>query len=768
MPPPNIRVLTAAVAVLLVACIAPPASAQIVGFNVVGVTSVEYAGGVAQLETQTEHTLRVFGTGLVDGDDVHFTPSDCGTSLFPTTLADADGTSATLTVSFDEQFGLSDLFFCVNDVLQGTAPEVTVSPFVPSDDDPLIPTGATIVILIVLLLLSGTFSGLNLGLMALDVRELQIFMDAGDEEEKKNAKTILPLRKRGNLLLCTILLGNVLVNSTLTILLDGLAGGIVAVIGSTAGIVVFGEIVPQAICSRHGLWIGAHTIWMTRVFVLITFPIAYPISKVLDLVLGEEVGNVYQRRQLLQLIRLQSADTDLGDQEIEILQGALTYKEKTVEEVMTKIEDVFMLSSGCVLDFKTMSRIMESGHSRIPVYENDRENITGVLHVKDLAFIDPDDRTPLKTVVKYYNHRIEEVYNDAKLDKMLDFFRQGKTHICFVIAITTGDGDPYREVVGIVTLEDVIEEIIQAEIIDETDRIVDNRTKSMVPRSWQNHKIVPKDMGAPNAECMLSEQMMMAAFTFLSTSVEPFSRDFISPTVLRKLLAMPACSRRLIASDLEEADKYIYRAGHTGNSFVLVLEGRLKMRVGKDSLAYDAGPFTTLAVTALQEFSTPFVPDFTAVVGSESVLIFEVSRELYMDALAATRREVMNQGGRGPGGDGGDGDGDGDGSGGAATAASAAAAADAAPAATAASTAGASDAAASEPLSTSEPVSGNDSMSQRHEKSLQASFTSHSGSPLVSRDEVRFTVADLESSSTTDPAPEQEAPKDSDRFEATV
>lgn len=73
----------------------------------------------------------------------------------------------------------------------------------------------------------------------------QIVKEVGDEGDKRNAQTIYPVRQRGNLLLCTLLLGNVLVNSTLTILLDSLAGGFGAVFGSTAGIVVFGEILPQ-------------------------------------------------------------------------------------------------------------------------------------------------------------------------------------------------------------------------------------------------------------------------------------------------------------------------------------------------------------------------------------------------------------------------------------------------------------------------------------------------------------------------------------------
>ena len=81
--------------------------------------------------------------------------------------------------------------------------------------------------------------------MALDRTELKIYENTGTDKEKQYAKAITPVRNHGNYLLCTLLLGNVLVNSSLTILLDDLTSGIVAIIGSTVGIVIFGEIIPQ-------------------------------------------------------------------------------------------------------------------------------------------------------------------------------------------------------------------------------------------------------------------------------------------------------------------------------------------------------------------------------------------------------------------------------------------------------------------------------------------------------------------------------------------
>ena len=141
--------------------------------------------------------------------------------------------------------------------------------------------------------------------MSLDHTELQILINTGSDSDKRYAKSILPVRRLGNFLLCSILLGNVLVNNTLTIFLDTLTGGggLIAVIFSTLGIVIFGEIIPQALCSRHGLMVGAHTILLTKFFMLLTSPLSFPLSKILDCVLGAEIGTVYNRERLMELIR---------------------------------------------------------------------------------------------------------------------------------------------------------------------------------------------------------------------------------------------------------------------------------------------------------------------------------------------------------------------------------------------------------------------------------------------------------------------------------
>ena len=223
--------------------------------------------GVLRLMSNVRQKLQVIGMNIDFDVEIAFTPfnrtdgESCDsvkrTKSFKPKRVNTEGTSAIFDVTLDDFDPGEKLYYlCIKKTtwfFRGSDPWLQIAIKQKVEGRSIFPIPVQALLITLLLFLSGLFSGLNLGLMTLDKTELQIIEKCGSPNEKKYAKSITPLRKRGNFLLCTLLLGNVMVNSTATILLDDLSNGVVAVVVSTICIVVFGEIIPQAVCSRHCL-----------------------------------------------------------------------------------------------------------------------------------------------------------------------------------------------------------------------------------------------------------------------------------------------------------------------------------------------------------------------------------------------------------------------------------------------------------------------------------------------------------------------------------
>lgn len=281
---------------------------------------------------------------------------------------------------------------------------------------------------VLLLGLSALCSGLNISMLALDPVELRVLQNSGTEKEQKYARKIESVRKHGNYILCTVVLGNVLTNTCFVVWMCQILGlTALSTASCTLGIFFIGEILPHSMASRHSLAIASKTLCATRLLMLVFFPIAYPVSKILDILLHQEISSFYTREKLLAMLRVTDPYNDLVKEELNIIQGALELRTKTAEDVLTPLSDCYMVSSDATLDFCTMSDMMQSGFTRIPVYENERSNVVDILFVKDLAFVDPDDCTPLKTITQFYKHPMHCVFNDTKLDVMLEEFKRGNS-----------------------------------------------------------------------------------------------------------------------------------------------------------------------------------------------------------------------------------------------------------------------------------------------------------------------------------------------------
>ncbi|KAI0075021.1 DUF21-domain-containing protein, partial [Panus rudis PR-1116 ss-1] len=310
----------------------------------------------------------------------------------------------------------------------------------------------------ILVMLSGLFAGLTLGYMSLDETQLNVLSISGSPEQKKYANKIKPIRKDGHLLLVTLLLANMIVNETLPVISDPvLGGGVQSVVVSTVLIVIFSEIIPQSLCTRYGLYFGAKMAGFVRFLLWTLGLVAWPVAKLLEFVLGPHHGIIYRRTELKELIAMHSSvgeyGGDLKTDTVTIIGGALDLQEKVVEQAMTPIEDVFMLSIDAKLDYPTLRKICLTGHSRIPVYEEVEvpvpaltslstdskkipqpvmqkvKKIIGILLVKQCVLLDPNDAVPVRKIPL---NKVPFVPNNEPLLGILDKFQEGRSHMAIV------------------------------------------------------------------------------------------------------------------------------------------------------------------------------------------------------------------------------------------------------------------------------------------------------------------------------------------------
>lgn len=316
-----------------------------------------------------------------------------------------------------------------------------------------------IILVILLIALSGTFSGLTIGLMGLSKTEVTRQSETGDDSTKWYAKQVLPLIEDSNLLLVTLLLGNTAVNATLAIFLGGVVGeGLYAGIASTVLILIFGEILPASILSKHALKVGGLSAPIVKKLILLLWPFTIIIARLLDKYVGKEGLQFLSREELVHIVKQHesSDNSDIDNLDKKAMVGTLLLTEKIVGDHMSK--DVYTLKTTDKYTKELVQEMKDKGYTRIPIIEDD--NVVGIINVKDLIGVGVDGRE-LSELISHRN--VIRVKAEEKLDNVLN--RMLKMKKQKHIAVVTS----YDTFVGIITMEDIIEEILMTEIRDEFD-----------------------------------------------------------------------------------------------------------------------------------------------------------------------------------------------------------------------------------------------------------------------------------------------------------
>lgn len=354
--------------------------------------------------------------------------------------------------------------------------------------------GSTLGVLLIAILLfcSALISSSEVAFFSLTVNDLEKIT----QEDSKATKRILKLREMPRTLLATILISNNFINIAIVIFSEFVLRRllpsnlclnwaqsmsdwfpwefqpatmaqnihfVITVVGVTFLLVLFGEVAPKIYAKINNVklakMMSAILLFLTRFF--------RPMSNIL--VRGTNIierrfagraqaGNMTSREDIDQAIELTVKDDQYAEQEIDILKGIVKFGDVAVKQIMRSRVDVV------ALDFRInyeelLETVRESGYSRIPVYDEDFDSITGILYVKDLLpHLDKSDDFEWQELI---DAKVMYVPESKKIDDLLTEFQQERLHMAVVV-------DEYGGSSGIVTLEDIMEEVI-GEIRDEFD-----------------------------------------------------------------------------------------------------------------------------------------------------------------------------------------------------------------------------------------------------------------------------------------------------------
>jgi len=332
-----------------------------------------------------------------------------------------------------------------------------------------------VMLLVICLFLSGFFSSSETALFSISkIKALHIAKDGS-----KTGQLIMEMKLNSHTLLTTILIGNNLVNiggSALATSLAiahfksnavGIATGIMTIL-----ILIFGEIFPKSFANHNNILVARGVIyplfWLSKIF--------WPLILVLNFIprlhgAKDSTQDTVTEDELMTMVEVVEEEGEIKEEEKEYITNIFEFDDTSCSEIMTPRADMYVIDVSDGLDIQAT---LKTGFSRIPVIEDSIDNIIGILHVKDL-FASFQKLTTLKDDsaatldVKKIMKMPYFIPESKKLDSLLQEFKVKKSHMAVVV-------DEHGGVAGIVTLEDVVEEII-GEIVDETDRMVPDIVK---------------------------------------------------------------------------------------------------------------------------------------------------------------------------------------------------------------------------------------------------------------------------------------------------
>ncbi|MCP3868660.1 MAG: HlyC/CorC family transporter [Gammaproteobacteria bacterium] len=321
-----------------------------------------------------------------------------------------------------------------------------------------------LLVLFLLLILSGLFSGSETALVALSLARVEGLVN----EHRKGSAALLRLKKDPTRMLITILIGNNLVNiasaSMATVVATrwfgqlgpGLAVGVLTIM-----ILIFGEITPKSLATRYAERISLMIAPPLYLLMRLIFPLVWLFQHLTDLVhrlTGGTGDPMVTESELIHMARHGAREGTIEHGERELIERIFTFGELEVQDVMTPHDQVFALDGSLTVAQALPTAVGES-YSRILVYEKDPDEIQHVFHLRDL--LDAVAKGNTEVTLKEISNEVVYVPQNQGIDELFTTLRTKKRHIAVVV-------DEFGVLRGIVTLEDLMEELF-GEIYDESD-----------------------------------------------------------------------------------------------------------------------------------------------------------------------------------------------------------------------------------------------------------------------------------------------------------
>ena len=331
-----------------------------------------------------------------------------------------------------------------------------------------------LIVLIIFLAASAFFSGSEVALFSLDKRKINKQFK-GHSLKLKYIVSLLDWPRR---LLVTILIGNTIFNVAASIVAVNIAIELAPQIGIaeelaitiqiillTTLILLFSELLPKVIASNNPVSFASLTVIPLYWIRVIIYPVVEIITELIILfksvALSEKANTALSKDEITHLTKMSQEKGTLEDEEHEMIKSIVTFREIIVSEIMTPRVDIKAFSSD--VDFaQVVETINTTGHSRFPLYQEDLDQIIGILHAKDiLPYID-NQKSKRPSNLSIIARKPMFVPKTKKINDLLREFQSQKTHIAVVV-------DEYGGTAGLITLEDIIEEVV-GEIWDEYDK----------------------------------------------------------------------------------------------------------------------------------------------------------------------------------------------------------------------------------------------------------------------------------------------------------